>query len=362
MELERRAIPEDKISLRELIERGRSLITYVLANWKIVCIAVAIGGVLGWLYTLKRPTFVAETTFALEESSKLDQLSGLATSVGIDVGALGGDEENLFKGENILQLYKSKRMLIEALLTETNYKGKSEKLIYPFARELEWDKKWETRPYLKGISFDIPRDQFTHHHDSILLEVVEELNDEYVVVEKPSRRLNIISVKVNFKDPIFAKAFNTELVKVVNDFYYFSRTRRSQETVSTFQHQADSIKEAISSSMLGIASSMEIAPNLNSLYKTQSVPVQRKQIDLQISLAAYGEIIKSLELAKLSLQDRQPLIQIIDKPLNYLENNKWRWYKGLVIGAFLGGFLSCLFFLLNFLLKSALRDEHSNAH
>jgi len=361
MELER-TIPEDKISLRELIERGKRLTIYLLANWKIICLAVVIGGILGWLYTLKKPTFVAETTFALEESSKLGQLSTLATSVGINVGALAGDEQNLFKGENILELYKSRKMLIEALLTDTYYNGEATKLIYPFARELEWDKKWEAKPYLEDITFDIPRDLFTHHHDSILIEVTNQLREEYLIVEKPSRRLDLISVKVIFKDPWFARTFNTELVKVVNDFYYFSRTRKAQETVAALQQQADSIKEAINNSMLGIAFSMDEAPNLNSLYKTQSVPIRKKQIDLQISLAAYEEIIKSLELAKLSLQDKQPLIQIIDKPLNYLENNKWRWYKGLVIGAFLGGAMSCLLFLLKFLMKSALKDEQPYLH
>jgi hypothetical protein len=362
MELEQCATHEDKISLRELIDRTIRLIKYILNNWKIVGLCVVLGGIMGLLYTLRRPTYIAETTFALEESSKLDQLSGLASSVGIDVGALGGDEENLFKGENILELYKSKRMLIDAILTDAEHEGKMEKLIYPFARELEWDEKWASKPYLDGISFDLPREQFTHRHDSILLEAVEELKKRYVVVEKPSRRLNIISVKTMFKDPVFAKNFNRELVRVVNDFYYLSRTRKAEETVETFQHQADSIKEAINASMVGIAASQEVALNLNSLYKTRNVPLQERQIELQISLAAYGEIVKSLEMAKLSLQDRQPLIQIIDKPLNYLENNKWKWYKGVVVGAFLGGVLCCLFFLSKFLFRSALTDEQKAAY
>ncbi len=348
---------EDRISLRQLIGRGRDLITYVIAKWKMVGICVALGAVLGLMYTLRKPTYTAETTFALEESSKLDQLSGLATSVGIDVGALGGDEENLFKGENILELYKSKRMLIEALLTQVKQGDRSEMLIYPFARALEWDKKWESKPYLKDISFDGPIDEFTSRHDSLLLEVIDELRDKYVVVEKPSRRLNIISVKVMFKDPFFAKAFNTELVRVVNEFYYFSKTRKAEETVQTFQHQADSIREMINSSMIGIATSMEVTPNMNSLYKIKSVPVQQKQIDLQISLAAYGEIVKSLELAKLSYLDRQPLIQIIDKPLHYLENNRWRWYKGFVIGGFIAGLLSVVGLAGYYMFLTALEDD-----
>ena len=356
-----RNIEDDKITLRELLQRGWNLIDYLTERWKVVAVCIAIGGLAGILYTFKRPVYTAETTFALEESSNMNQLSGLASSVGINMGALAGEEENLFKGENILELYKSKRMLIETILQEVNYEGTPERLIYPFARELEWDEKWASKSYLKDISFDIPREQFTHHHDSILLEVVEELQDKYVGVDKPSRRLNIISVKVFFKDPIFAKAFNAQLVKVVNDFYYESRTRKSSETIATFQHQVDSIRAAINASMVGIASTMETTPNLNALYRSKTVPVQEQQIDLQVSLAAYSEIVKNLELSKLSHFENQPLIQIIDRPLNYLENDRWRWYKGLAVGLFLGGFLSVVFFTFKQLFESALKAEEQPA-
>ncbi len=348
---------DEKVTLRELIERMWKLVAYLVGRWKIVAICVVLGALAGLLYTFRRPVYTAETTFALEEMNSGSQISGLASTVGLNVGALTGQEDNLFKGENILELYKSKKMLIEALLKEVEYDGKKERLIYSFARELEWDEKWSGKSYLKDISFDLPREQFTRSHDSILLEVVEKLHDKFLSVTKPSRRLNVISVKVSFKDPIFAKSFNQQLVKVVNEFYYTSKTRKSAQTLATIQFQADSMKAALNTSMVELATTLEASPNLNTLYRKKTVPIQEHQIDMQISLAAYAEIVKNLELSRLNHLEKQPLIQIIDQPLEYLENNRWNWYKGLVIGAFAAGSMSLLGLSTFYIIVLTLREE-----
>ncbi|CAD5267908.1 MULTISPECIES: exopolysaccharide biosynthesis protein [unclassified Imperialibacter] len=348
-------IQEDSISLRELLLRIAALVNYVLHKWKIIALVVVVGGVLGYLYTLRKPTYTAQTTFALEESSSLSQISGLASSLGLSLGSLGGDEEGLFKGENILELYRSKRMLVETLLTEVKHNGSKERLINTFGRESKWDKSWQSKSYLKGLSFDVDRSQFTASHDSILIEVVEQLKKSYITVDKPSRRLNIISVQVNSKDPFFSAAFDTTLVKKVSDFYLYSKTRKTTETVATLQHQADSVKKVLDSSVLDIATNLERTLNYNVLNRKQNVPIQQKQMDLQSSFAAYSEIVKNLELAKLNHLDRQPLIQIIDRPMRHLENNKWRWYKGLVVGMFVSGLLSTGFFVVKFFFAHALQ-------
>lgn len=353
-------IHEDKISLRELLQRGKSLMNYLLSKWKTVLLYLVIGGLLGFLYTLRRPTYVAETTFSLEEANPMGQLSGLTSSIAdLGIGSALGSGNGLFQGENILELYRSKRMLIETLLTDVKTDRGEERLFNLFSAELEWTDKWRNIPWLKDISFDIEPAQFTARHDSILLEAVEVLQKKVVSVSKPSRRLNIVSVKVSFKDPVFARHFNEELVKRVNNFYYESKTRKTRETVNVFQQQADSLKEVLSLSLENMATSLEQMPNPNALYLSRRVPIQQKQMDIQSSYTAYAEIIKNLELAKLSHLEKQPLILTIDKPLHYLDNNKWKWYKGVVIGMFLAGVLATAGYTLAFMFRSALQEEES---
>ncbi len=355
----RKYIDEDRISLRELIERIIYWYHYCLSNFKYILIATVIGGILGYAYTFRRPTYFAETTFALEESSGfgLSQVAGLASAAGISLGALGGGEDGLFQGENIMQLYTSQRMIENALLTEYELEGKSEKLIYRYARERKLDKQWKKKPYLNNISFDLSRDEFTRHQDSILFEVADEIRSKFLIVGKPVRRLNIISVKCNFKDAEFARYFNEALVKNVNEFYYETKTKKSGINLAVLQTQADSIKSILDQSISEIAQASDAVPNPNVLNRSARVPVQQKQLDVQSSLAAYAEVLKSLEVAKLNHLSKMPLLQIVDKPGKYLDNNKWKWYKGIVIGLFLGGLLSMLFFSSKLIITAILSEE-----
>ena len=345
----------DQISLRQLAFRFRSFFYYLLSNYKLIIVSVVVAAVLGYLYTLRKPVYTAETTFSLEESSNMGQLSGLASMVGINVGALAEGDNSIFKGENIMELYTSRRMLEKTLLTEAETAGGKEKLVYRYIRERKLDKRWEGSPRLANINFDGPRPEFTRTQDSLLYEITDEIQEKVVAVDKPSRRLNIISVRVNSKDYSFAKLFNQELVKNVNEFYEETKTRKSAETVATLQHQADSIRKTLDFSVLEMASILESQPNINALNRTMMVPVQKKQIDVQASLAAYIEITKNLEAAKLNHLNKQPLIQIIDKPGNYLVSDKWKWYKGVVIGAFLGGVLCFAYLLLRYMTALALK-------
>ena len=69
----------------------------------------------------------------------------------------------------------------------------------------------------------------------------------------------------------------------------------------------------------------------------------------------YLELIKNLELSKLTLLNQTPIINIIDKPILPLEVDKKSLLLAGILGGFLGGFLIILFFILNKLFKDALK-------
>ena len=65
---------------------------------------------------------------------------------------------------------------------------------------------------------------------------------------------------------------------------------------------------------------------------------------MQANQAIYLEVVKQLELAKAAHRNKTPLIQIIDKPLFPLENNRWNLINTLIFGIF-GGGISMVFLL-----------------
>lgn len=330
-----------EISLKELVEKFRDLKKYfILKKWIVLSFAI-VGALLGLTYSiLKKPLYVANCTFVVEEGNRSGgsgQYSGLAALAGIDMGGIGGSS-GMFNGENIFELYKSRVMIEKALLSNVNLNGKSQLLIERFIDFEKLRDNWKDRDDLKNISFNGNPDNFSRAQDSIITAITEIINKKILIVDKPDKKLSIIRVQVQSKDELFSKYFNNTLVETVNNFYLQTKTKKSAQNIEILKHQADSVRSVLNNSIYGVASAIDAAPNANPSLQILKAPSQRKQIDVQASGAIYSEIIKNLELSKMSLLQDTPLIQIIDAPVLPLAVTKTGKLAAAVIGAFLGAF------------------------
>jgi hypothetical protein len=337
-------LPNDEISLKELILKLQEWWKFLLTKWLIILFAGIIGGALGLTYAIiKKPIYTAETTFVLEEGESgggLGQYAGLASMVGIDLGGGGG---GIFKGDNILQLYKSRRMISETLLTKDTFQNKQQLLIDRYIEFNELRKGWEDKPQLKNIKFDNPSN-FTRTQDSVLGKFVEIINKSVLEVAKPDKKLSIVAVKVKSEDELFAKSFTNNIVNKVNNFYVNTKTRKSLENLSILQNQLDSVRRVLNASIGGVAAEADANPNLNPALQTLRVGSQKKQVDVQASGAIYQEIVKNLEMAKINFRNDKPLIQIIDYPVLPLKETKISMILAIFVGSFLFG-ISIVFYI-----------------
>lgn len=102
---------DDEISLKELVLRLKKWWNYLFSKWLIIVLTGILGGLAGFVYALiKKPIYIAELTFALEEDNggSLGAYAGLASQFGID---LGGGTGGIFSGDNIIELMKSRSMI-----------------------------------------------------------------------------------------------------------------------------------------------------------------------------------------------------------------------------------------------------------
>lgn len=334
-------LPNDEISLKELILKLKEWWKFLLSKWVIILIAGAIGAVLGLTFAIfKKPVYTAETTFVLEEGESgggLGQYAGLASMVGIDLGGGGGG--GVFEGDNILELYKSRRMIEKTLLTKDTFYNKEIILIDRYIEFNNLKSKWKGNPLLLNLNFNIPKNKFSLQHDSVINTLVEIINKKYLLVTKPDKKLSIIKVSFENKDELFAKSFTDNIVKNVNQFYVETKTKNSKENLSILQFQTDSIKNLLNSNIGSLASSVDANPNINSAFQSLRVPTQRKQIDVQANGAIYQELVKNLEMAKVSFRKDKPLIQIIDYPILPLKEKKTTIFFAIFLGTFLFGIL-----------------------
>jgi hypothetical protein len=336
---------QDEVSFKDIVLKIRLYIKFLRKRWFVLTICGVVGGGVGILYTtFKKPVYTATCSFVLEESkgSGLSQYSGLASMAGIDLGGSGGG--GVFEGDNIIALYTSRTMITKTLLDIADFNGKPQLLIDRYVSFLHLREKWKKKPNIYNVNFNGPFEKFNRVQDSLVMDITEAINNKVLGVSKPDKKLNIINVDVQFGDELFAKNFDDKLVSNVNDFYVKTKTKKTSLNVQILQKQADSMRQVLNSSIGGVASALDAAPNANPSLLTLRVPSQRKQVDVQASSAIYAELVKNLELSQISLMQETPLIQVIDSPILPLPVEKISKTKSLVIG-FILGFFVCLIFV-----------------
>jgi len=354
-------IPEktNEVSFRELIHSLRDWLQFLLGKWLIILLFIIAGGILGLIFSVKsKITYMANCTFVLEEDSGgggagIGQLAGLASMVGLDLGGGGG---GVFQGENLLELYRSRMMITKTLLSTYQIDGKPTLLVDRYIQFNHLRETiWEDNPALQKINF-IPgkNGKFSRVQDSLLTEFATEIDKKNLVVIKPDKKLNIIKVQLSATDEQFAKGFNDLIVKNVNDFYVQTKTKKSTVNLAIIQHQTDSVRRMLNGAISGVARSTDVNPNANASRQVLKVPSQLRQVDVQANTAILTELVKNLEISKVSLRKETPLIQVIDEPIYPLPAKRNGKAFSLVLGMFLSGFIGVIWLTTRRAVKSVL--------
>ncbi|HEY4326923.1 MAG TPA: lipopolysaccharide biosynthesis protein [Mucilaginibacter sp.] len=345
------------ISLKDVLLKLIEWRKYLLSKWKPILIAGILGAALGITYSfIKKPLYIAELSFALDDDKSsnggLGAAAGLASQFGIDLGSSGGG--GAFAGDNLLELMKSRSMVEKTLLTPISVNGKIQTLAQHYISFTEF---YEHKPDLKDVSFlpGVDHSKFTLKQDSVLGLFYETLTKGSLSVDKIDKKLSITTVKVTSEDEFFSKAFCEMLVKNVSDFYIDTKTKKSARNVAILQHQTDSVRSELNSAITGVASTSDVNPNPNPSLQIIRVPALRHQVDVQANTAILTELVKNLELSKVSLRRETPLVQVIDRPILPLEKQRFGKFKGIVFGGFIFGFFTALFLLVKKFLNDSLK-------
>jgi hypothetical protein len=345
----------DEISLKELILKIKEWWSYLVSHWKLIVSVAFIGSLLGLGYAFtQKPIYKAEFSFVLEDEKSgggLGGALGLASQFGLDLGGGGGG--GVFAGDNLLELMKSRSMVQKALLSPINVQGKDQSLAdyYIFINEMRED--WEGKAHLEDLNYPIDADisKFNRLQDSVLMEIHQDIIKNLLSVAKIDKKLSILKVTVNSENEIFSKVFTEALVSVVSNFYVETKTKKSAANVAILQHQTDSVRNQLNRAISGVAQSNDAIPNLNPTRQILRSLGQQRQIDVQANTAILTELIKNLELSKLTLLKETPLIQVIDRPVLPLQVKRIGKLKGIIMGGILSSFLAGAYLIFRRLIR-----------
>jgi hypothetical protein len=348
--------PNDEISLKELLEKAKEWYAYLLLQWKIIVLAGIVGAALGLTYSFfKKPVYTATLSFALEDDKGsgggLGSALGLASSLGLDLGGGGGG--SIFTGSNLTELFKSRLMVEQTLLTPVTVNGKVISLAEMYIENNKWRDDWNDNPKFKNIYFlpNTKRKYFTRIHDSIMGVMYASLSKEALKVAQKDKKIAIISMDVVSTNELFSKCFCEALAKQVGKFYVDTKSKKARMNMAILEKQKDSIRRELNGAITGVAVANDNTFGLNPAMNVRRAPSSRRQVDVQANTAILTELVKQSELAKVTLRKETPLIQVIDRPILPLPKERFGKTKGLVMGGFLAGFLMVLGLILRRLLK-----------
>jgi hypothetical protein len=216
-----------------------------------------------------------------------------------------------------------------------------------------WNKKQETKDFrfINPIATGATKMNL-RIQDSLINEIVLDINNNYLKVTKPDTKLSIIKVDVTSKNESFAKNFNEEIVKTVNDFYIQTKTKKSMQSIHILQDKVDSVRNVLNGNINSSAAISDATPNLNPTRQSQRVvPLQRSTYNAETNKAIFSELIKNLELTKMSLLKEAPLIQVVDSPVYPLVKNRLSIVKSTVVGFIVAIVITALFLIVKRVVK-----------
>jgi len=343
----------DEIHLKDILIKLSEYKTYLFRKKFVIITISGFFLVLGIVFAISADKkYTAELTFVVEgqqgSGGNLGAMSGVASQFGFDIGS---SSRATFSQNNILELLKS-RGVVEAALMQNRKVNKTNDLLIEHYLYLNKIKdSWKKNKDIIPVSF---HEILTQDNDSVSGDVWRSIIEDKLVVELQSDDANIINLSYTSVNDEFAKIFVEALIEQMSEMYITYQTAQASNTLSFLNNRADSVFIELEIAEEEFAKVKDINQRIvKASGRLKELQLMRR---VEVLNAMYLEIVKNLELSKLTLLNQTPIIQIIDKPILPLEvETKSITALGL-LGAFLGGFLSLFFFIFRKLFKDALSE------
>lgn len=328
----------DEFSPRKLVVLGQHSGAYLFSKWKTILLVALLFGLGGYIRSyLKKPTYVAEITFALDEGagqSTKSEYSQLSEQLGIETILNAG---GVFSSPtNILELMQSRLLIEKTLRDSVSIAGKQIIFANFFLDSLDYRDKWLKGQQLNFSSVKKDTNEVLFE-SKVIRDIYQNLITQNIGVDKKGKGTSIISVSCTSESQLFSKFFLEALINKVTQYYIETKTLRSKINVAFLQKRTDSIKNAFSGALFGRAAFTDA--NINAVRQISTVSGEKQQTDVQILKTTYVDLVRSLEAAKSTLMRETPLIQYLDLPILPLKANSSGPLKNFIVFFIIGAFL-----------------------
>ncbi len=293
----------EEFSLYQWVSNARNWVIYFLRNWIYLLLAIISGTVIGYIYIKDtKPVYTASLTFVLATESKSAGISGLASQFGLEVGGMGN--ESIFAGDNILELFKSRKLITKMLLHEV--KGKNINLLNLIGEEQNMFKKGFPK-------FPDDTAKFTPVQNKLFRKIVNSTTAS-INVSKKDKKLSFYIVDATSASEGVAYYMVENIVEVTSRYFIDTKLKVARQNLELLTKEADSLKNLLGTTIEATAYVSDRTYNMNPSIVIQRSGIQLNQARMAALSVAYSEVMRNLEIAKISVQKETPLFEVIDEP------------------------------------------------
>lgn len=344
------SLPNNTVALTDIIASAKNFIKFIQSKLKLLGLLIILGGVLGLAYYfITSPKYQATATFIVEEKSSGSGLAGMAGQLGFDISSLTGGNAGLFDGDNILEIIKSRNIIESVLLSKVDIAdtANNKTLADLYYETSGLKNKLEGKSNeLANLNFSSIKNGVGHTilQDSVLYMMIEKINKNNLNVQRTNKKGSIISISTNSTNSQFSKLFSERLLNETSEMYIKIKVGNLSSNINRLQNKADSLQ-----SLLNRTSYQSAALNTfdaNEAYKSSAVPEEMSQRDKLVLNTLYAEVVKNVEILRISLINQKPIIQVLDLPKFPLVNQQKSFLIIELLGLLAGLVIGLLYLLL----------------
>ena len=341
---------QPNFSLKDIINTLIDSYYFILNRWVLVIIFIIIGGLCGLFFSLlSKPIYSSEFTFVLSNNTKSNGLASIIGQFGLDVS---GNNEDAFSGDNIFELFKSKKIIRKALFK--NIPNSNNNIINLLVKENY--KGWFSKEYLSQyLPFPNTINSISPIQDSLITEIHSDLIKNDLSIDRIDKKLSFYKVTALSTNEFVALYLPKYILQESSDLYIETKTRSASSNLNMLQGEADSLKTLLGNTITLTGKSIDKTFNLNPTHQYLRSESQLGQVKATVLGTAYSEVVKNLEIAKITLQKETPLYQIIDESSFPLKRKKIGKLKSIVFGSILA-FLALSIYLM---FQNILSEKHN---
>lgn len=335
----------EEIKLKDILMTISEYIAYLLKN-KIIIIAISfLFAIISLLFALtSEPEYNAELNFVVEgEGSSLSGLSNIASQFGFS----SAKESSFFHEKNLIELLKTRKVVVNALMRKAVVDGKKKRLLDHYMSLQDIDVS-------ESIYQDIFTSKNTYSRDSttklVYLNILQDLDIFY-----KSSDAEIMTLSYTSKNEEFAKEFVEVLIDELSRLYVFNKTEKANRDLTFLNNTLDSIYNELIVTETEYTRIQDL--NLRIVKPSGRLKEMQLMREVQKLNAVYLEVVKNTEISKLTLRKKTPLVSVIDWPTLPLDEESYSIKISILLGAFLGFFLSTVYFVLRKLLRDSIRSD-----